>query len=276
MCHLYRILVKSYHKIQLEQIPYLSMIFFNDCMYISYWVLQYTKQFTSENEYKDLEDVTELLQATGLDVYKKQLTSQREGIRHLINQMNGLRNIGKTQFSNINVAIEQINDQLERLRQVWSDALPPSFYRTTLGSIIEFILSEMIKMVLEIDDISDKDSGYLNTFFGTIVLKVNRIFENATEKQLNEAIPSFERFKAVCNIMDMKLVDITREYTAFTNENIPAAVRKTKKNLRENTICDQHCLKALTKSEIIKLICSLFEDTPKRQQAIEAINDFST
>jgi centromere/kinetochore protein ZW10 len=125
MLDLFRAIVPVYHQNSIEEIPGLSMLFFNDCMYISHHLLTLGFQYQSKlpaplNKTATFVDLIPLFRQLGAKYYNLQMKKREQALLDFVKEAGGL---GKTnddeRFSFVEKVIRKLILGLTQLSKAW-------------------------------------------------------------------------------------------------------------------------------------------------------------
>jgi centromere/kinetochore protein ZW10 len=146
---------------------------------------------------------------------------------------------------------------LERLSSQWLGVLQEDFYGRMIGMLVENVLLEAMKPVLAADCITTTAASEIYRIFKIIQRSRSLLPDGSGNEREMVAIslenigsknmcPSYNKFCALTDILEFKLNDI--------------ANGQNRKRFADFTV-----------AEIVRLVTALFEDSPRRQTLLAAI-----
>ncbi|TPX72350.1 hypothetical protein SpCBS45565_g00434 [Spizellomyces sp. 'palustris'] len=255
MFDLFRAMVPVYDGSKLDTIPQLSMVFYNDCMYLAHECMtlgwRYREMLGGGSEITFI-DMVAPFRSLGDKYYKVQMETQRKNLLDCIESAGGFDVLAERRHEIVERAIKQVLYQLTHLSKVWKPVLSPSIYLLAMGGLIDFTMDRIITEIKYLIDIAEEESHKLNqllTKFHTSILPLLSHDSIPSEKiptLAGHCISQCEKFIQVTDILDLSFADIMERF-------------------RDGR------LKVLEKAELTGLIKALFADTPLRVKNLEEI-----
>lgn len=135
--------------------------------------------------------------------------------------------------------------QMDLLKNVWQTILPSDLYNKTMAGLLEVIISDVIKKVTLMEDISTTLSNELVDLFKNIDEKGQSLFEANTSALA--VVPSWQRMIHLQFILDASLIDITNSWKSG------------------------QISQSFKVEEVKRLIRALFQNTDRRANALSSI-----
>ncbi|KAK5101601.1 ribosome biogenesis protein ytm1 [Exophiala xenobiotica] len=234
--------------------PLSTLNLYNDALYLA--------QRLEENPdlLKALNADIQILTKFARQIYSSELSIQRQILTDLLDNAQGF--VGCTRQPNASVcetAVSSIVDYLRSLHAQWSSILSPSHLGQSIGSLLNTVMSKMIKEIEDMEDISEPESQKLLSFMAQIS-NLESLFTSPTanacplpdqEEHLQSSIAvyvsSFFRFRYLEQILESSLVEIRYLWE------------------------EQGLSVEFSAEEVVDLIRALFAESIHRRNAIHAI-----
>ncbi|PWN87846.1 hypothetical protein FA10DRAFT_262297 [Acaromyces ingoldii] len=253
---LHRALMPVSHADTLTNVPSLAMQFANDCLYIAKELAKIRQRLgLQSNRFQklvDLERQEKLTMLVGRRSFDAQMLIQEKALKDCLLDAQGFtRTHEKDRFAACQRCIKQVLFTLQQLSKAWKGILAPSTYLAAMGNLVDGLLSQVLHAIIGLDDISEEESEKLAELVRSLGA-VEGLFKEEEGSQGAQTVvaifvPSWFKASYLGEILTGSLIDI--EFLYF----------------------EADALVDYGKGEIVKLIKSLFADTPKRKRLIDKI-----
>lgn len=262
--HLFHDVVPTYHKENLQKLPQLAAIHFNNCMYIAHHLLTLGHQFRLRlapilcDGTTTFVDLVPGFRRLGTECFLAQMQAQK---RALLERLSSARNFSnmddEENYSAASKAVRQVLHQLKRLGIVWQDVLPVNIYCKAVGTLLNTAISEVIGRITALEDISTEDGDRLYSLCKTVMDEGPQVFAPLCEESKNKKyqeevpvyVPKWMPFKELMIILQASLQEIGDRWADGKG---PLAA-------------------AFSSSEVKALIRALFQNTERRAAALAKI-----
>ena len=222
------------HNESLRKFPLNCALGYNNCMYLAHECLEIcipTEKLPATLKQKPLTfaDIVPKLRQTGVEVFMGQMKQLKE---HFLTKLKtGLNQLDQ----NSHKCMEQVLQELTHIKSLWQDTLPLSNYRRSIGTILNFIVEELVHKVIVLEDISDNDSQEISVLFTTFQEKAPEVFvlENKKETTIYRHVKKWNRFKELIVILNSSMREIEDRWSCgkgplaneFTAEEIKRMIQ---------------------------------------------------
>ncbi|KAF9920529.1 Centromere/kinetochore protein zw10 [Linnemannia zychae] len=259
---LYRALMPVHHARSLTNVPALTILFYNDCMYIARELEKVPARLEDgipgmdEVEYDNSIPALKKLGKAWLDI---QVQKQREELMQSIDDANKFQDSSvENNFESYSRSMKQIVFVFKHLGKVWKPTLSPMAFYKVLGQLLDDVSKRVINDFENLGDISEKESHKLAALCG-ILFECEDQFDSAgplveaakgdaynDEDPIHFFVPSWEKFQLLTDILELSFAEIMTRFRAGQ-------------------------LHMFEEDELSGLICALFADTPLRKRNLEEI-----
>lgn len=253
---MYRAIMPSYHRPRYLSGPANSLIFRNDCLWLSNQ-LKSTISIKPECKHfdkltSDLKAASERLEELGKAWYELTMMHRVQMIQNLLDELDGFTGMsGNAKFQKeCDLAITQVIDLVGSFSSETRPVVDETLFLDMLGRIVDSILGRLIQDIEGLQDIGAEESHVIAVTLNSLAQLVAAFDlpgKDATESFVSELVPSWEKFWLVKDILEMNMRDIM---DAFRRG-------------------DLHMFK---KSELVGLLIALFADTELRESNIQEIS----
>ncbi|KAM0748203.1 hypothetical protein T439DRAFT_76171 [Meredithblackwellia eburnea MCA 4105] len=248
---LYRAIAPIQHAKLLETVPALGMQFANDADWISGEVDRTWQRLVKGKEQdlpqqgREVDRAVKKMKTLSGEWRSKQIAIQRAA---LMECLDGAHNFMYTsddnRFADCQRALAQIIHMFERLAQVWKPVMNPTLLYSTLGGLVNDVLSRVLTEIEDQIDISEEESIRLNklckTLHGLESLFTTDSFSIGAE------VPIWFKFVFLSEFLEASMADIL-------------------------FLFDHRHLVDFSIEEIARLVRALFADSPTRAKNLEHI-----
>ncbi|XP_070566782.1 centromere/kinetochore protein zw10 homolog [Ptychodera flava] len=259
MFELFCEVVPTYHKQNLQQLPQLSALHHNNCMYIAHHLLTLGHQYKTQLPFPLCEgaatmiDLVPIYRKLASDCFLAQMRSQRSQILESLSGAAGFAQLEEDENREKSTrAVNQVLYQLNRLSSVWRDVLPSTVYQKAISTLINMFLQEMISKIIILEDISVNDAHQLSSLMKNVTEKVPPLLklEESQERVAMELhVSQWTKFTELITVLEANLQEILDRWTDGKG---PLA-------------------HAMTANEVRNLIRALFQNTEKRAATLAKI-----
>ncbi|XP_039281552.1 centromere/kinetochore protein zw10 homolog isoform X2 [Nilaparvata lugens] len=220
-------IVPLHHKNLLETIPQQSAFFYNNCCYIAHRLATLGVQYRSllEDVAKDkMEaqkillfcDLVPTLQATGINVLKNQLNTQKKILIDIVRD-SGIVTLMEQSLDDsyefpksIEKAIRQCCRQIKLLQNVWQHVLNNDTYCKSIGYLCNEFVDELTERVCSFSDIAEDTAVDLVWVFNIIVEKITSVFEEPGE--IYQHVKQWSKFTELIKLLGSSLKEVEERW----------------------------------------------------------------
>ncbi|CAO3609848.1 unnamed protein product [Mucor hiemalis] len=252
---MFRAVMPSYHRPHYLSGPANSLIFRNDCL----WLSNHLKADIADKPVaqnfdglvKKLDVAAEKLGELGKAWYELTMMHRVQMIQTSLDRIDGFMGMAdSSKFQHdcdhtISQVIELVGSFSTETRPVVDETL----FLDMLGRIVDSVLVRLIHDIEELVDIGAEESHVIARTLNSLAQLVGAFdlpSKDASESFVSELVPSWEKFWLLKDILEMNMRDIMESF------------RKGNLHMFE-------------KSELVGLLCSLFADTELRSSNIQEI-----
>jgi len=218
---LFRAVVPLKNKDSLSEVPGMSAIFHNDCFYIAHHLLTLGHQFRHGLP-EDFQmaatfvDMVPVFQEMGEQCFLAMLRKQRQRLLESIASAEGFdATDNKEKYNKVGKAVDQVLHQLQRLSNVWKNALPVPVFERSMGMLLDTVLTGMMDEVRALEDIRETETHELNSLFMRVKEGIPPLFGvSSLEAIPQDHVKQATRFVQVGDIFEARLRDIVQQWKA--------------------------------------------------------------
>ncbi|XP_055594152.1 centromere/kinetochore protein zw10 [Uranotaenia lowii] len=239
----YTIEVTQNHEKLLLKIPQQTALFYNNCMYLSFWLQKNASKLNGNNSFMLIGSA---LRDHGSKTFNNQLQNQRSLL------LTSLEGFDVTECTmelgpEPQKAVRQCIRQLDLLKSVWQTVLPEAIYKTSIGGLLTTFCGEIIRRIFNLEDITTPIGSGLVGLIGIVKEKAPQLFKDSSD--IFVAVKNWTKLVQLQKLLDASLVEITEMWA------------EGKGPLTLNYKAD----------EIKHLIRALFQNTKHRQTCLASI-----
>ncbi|EDV29406.1 uncharacterized protein TRIADDRAFT_51689 [Trichoplax adhaerens] len=262
MFDLYLEVTPAYHKMNLETIPQLSALHYNNCMYVSHHLLTLGAEFRDHlppplsNGAATFVDIVPFLRSSGQQCLSQQLQRQEQIIKNCLNSTASWNEIAENNRSNdISQHLEQAFHQLNHLSRVWFDVLPIKLCMKLIEDLTNTLIVDVVNKIVQIEDISEDDGHLIHDLLELTKSKILELYsgiiknDDNLDQEISNHVSGWNKLSELALILAFNLKGIVERW-----------------NTPQSTLSA-----AFTAPEVHSLIRALFQNTKQRSTAINSI-----
>ena len=248
---LYRVVVPTYYEEDLRELPQMSALHYNNCMYLAHHLLTLGHQFRPKlpeplnRGAATFVDMVSPMRNLGEKCFEDQLRKQSHVLLDMLEGGGGLVDLNATLMEK---SIRQVCFQLRKLCRVWKDILPENIHKSALSTLLNISLNKFLADILKLEDISSDDSHSLHNLMGIFVEKSPEAIQISAE-EMPQTVNLWAKFLELRCIIDSSLQTIEDRW------------KEGKGPLAQEFSCN----------EIRGLIRALFQNTDRRASVLSKI-----
>ncbi|EDV95338.1 centromere/kinetochore protein zw10 isoform X1 [Drosophila grimshawi] len=231
--------VPKVHKKLLKSIPQQSALFYNNCMYLTHWVAQHTK-----DNIDGFPSLVKILQSTGNKHLRVQVSYQESILMDIMSsfEFENPHTLGTAPLR----LVRQCLRQLELLKNVWQQVLPENVYNNSFCELLQAFINELVQRVFSLRDISATMASELSDLIDVVLEKAPLLFHDKNDVVHVRSWLKLQQLKIMMNASLKEFSELWCDGVGPLTANYHAG-------------------------EIKHLIRALFQDTDRRAKAITQI-----
>lgn len=250
MFELFCIVVPTFHKRELQNLPQVAALHHNNCMYLAHHLLTLGHQFQSQLP-KPLTmasvtfvDLVPKLRRLGTECFMRCLQKQRDELIGCLKNARGFNGLSDNDtFDDAKRAINQLLHELQHLGRVWT-VLPPSVYYMSMGTLLNSAVTDIMSYITTLEDISADDASLLHTLLTTMAKRASNCFQPPVgdpdgKPELFKHVAKWLKFKELMLVLNAGLHDIADRWAdgkgPLAQEFTGAEVKQLVRALFQNT-----------------------------------------
>ncbi|KAF9184217.1 Centromere/kinetochore protein zw10 [Haplosporangium sp. Z 11] len=259
---LFRALMPVHHARTLTNVPALTMLFYNDCMYIARELEKVPARMEDGipgMEDVQYDDVIPALKALAKKWLGVQVRKQQDELMESIDEADGFQDSSQeNNYAACERSMKQVVLVFKHLGKAWKPTLSPITFYSVLGQLLDGAVRRVIKELEELTDISEKESHKLARLC-SVLFECEDQFDSAgpfvervkgdaynDEDPIHYFVPSWEKFQQLTDVLELSFAEIMTRFRAGQ-------------------------LHMFEEQELSNLVCALFADTPLRQHNLQEI-----
>lgn len=258
MVELFCAILPSYHKSEIAEVPRIAAVQHNNCMYLAHHLITLGHQFHRKlpaplnSEVVTFVDQMPFVRQLGEECFLVEMRKQcgfiAEGLR-LLGGFNDVSSNGKCE--EVRTGIQKSVIHITTLSQAYAEALPTEIHRKAVGTLLNSLVTEVVKSILALEDIAIDDTTELSSIIRLIVEKgpLALLLNSEETEQISTYCKSWEKLRELETVLNAGLQDIVDTWDYGSG---PLA---------------QH----FTGVEMRGLIKALFQNTERRATALSKI-----
>ncbi|KAI8814365.1 Centromere/kinetochore Zw10-domain-containing protein [Cladochytrium replicatum] len=181
---------------------------------------------TDADEATGFVDLMVALTKEAESVFSRVVTAQRENLRDILNEADGLSVSDDKRYAHVERILKQVVHQLKHLSSVWKPLLPKHMHLKSMSLLIRFVLQTTTEETLELNDIGDEETLRLNGLLSRLWDSCVEIFEFDVKGRVGEdrrrlatrvmtlavGMTVCARYRHVTDMLDSRFADIMERF----------------------------------------------------------------
>ncbi|XP_058455605.1 centromere/kinetochore protein zw10 isoform X2 [Malaya genurostris] len=230
--------IKNHEKL-LQKIPQQSALFHNNCMYLSFWLQKNGGKLGSNCSFML---VGNALRDQGSQTFQSQLLNQRTLLLQSLESF-ALLEATVELGAEPQKAVRQCIRQFDLLKSVWQTVLPENVYNSSIGGLVTTFCAELIKRILNLEDITASLGSGLVDVITIVREKVPLLFMDPAD--IITTVKNWTKLIQLHKILDASLVEIIELWGEgkgpltlnFKAEEIKKLIRALFQNTKHRQMC---------------------------------------
>ncbi|KAI3861493.1 hypothetical protein MKW98_000445 [Papaver atlanticum] len=256
---------------QLDNVTQIAALVHNDCLFLALEVLGLAFEYRPDfpnciKEQAVFVDIAARFHQMADDLLQKQIQLVCLNLEKAVDGADGFQNTHQLQqFESAKSSIDQVVFILEKVRSIWEPLFLQSNYKSSMSSVLDFVLSIITKDILLLDDMAAEETLQLQRLIYLTLENLSSVFESvisvnekedsqdvATPDLLDVLIPSLCKLRKLADLLDMSLKTIIASWE-----------------------CGELVSRGFTPSEVENFIKAIFTDSPLRKECLWKIESVS-
>ncbi|CAG0887331.1 unnamed protein product [Darwinula stevensoni] len=262
---LYLAVTPVFHKDHLETLPQIAAICHNNCMYLAHCLLSLGLEYESRVPHEIKTDAVTfidyvyVMQQMGSQVFLNQMKTQRQQLFDILRQHGGFTQLTQdaTIEPDVQKSMKQCLHLLSKLGNVWQEVLPCNVYHSSIGTLLNSVVEEVLSQVMSQEDIPASSSTHIVAILLMLIDNSPRLFQMEGEESMANAqglllknVSLWPRFKEALVILESDLATIVERWAQG-----------------KGPLADW-----FTPDEVKRLIRALFQNNDRRAAALAKIS----
>ncbi|EGC29240.1 hypothetical protein DICPUDRAFT_99889 [Dictyostelium purpureum] len=229
---LYHSIYLKFHFSKLDKVPSLASLFYNSCSFLSHSFLVLSMEFQSiinnnnNNNHNSKEfklytfiDFSPKFKKLGEDFFSKYIQEQLKWIlSFLTDYCNQLENTkDNNTYQKIQTNITNMNNELNRLSNIWKENFPREVYFELISKFSESIISTIIKMILKLQNIEMVETQRLSELILSLYPVFIKFFlfpgeSEDLHKNRMKLVKSWKKLWQIKMVLELPLKEIVALY----------------------------------------------------------------
>ena len=260
MVDLFCAVLSSHHSATIAELPRAAAVQHNNCMYLAHHLITLGHQFHSRlppplnTQTSTFIDQVPLVRGLGEECFLAEMRKQSACLLEFLKSFGTFTGVsGDSLRPLVRQALQRALLHTSKLSKVYLEVLPVGIHHKAMGSLLNVLVSEVVRMVLAMEDIAAADATELHASLNLVIDKGPSVLLLTTEEASTDSIASYcknwERLKQLAVVLNASLLEIVALWDSG-----------------KGTIA-----KEFTVGEARGLIKALFRNTERRAAALSKI-----
>lgn len=246
MVDLYCAVVPTHHKKDIATIPRAAAVHYNNGMYVTHFLIVVALQIHShlrpEIPYATFLDQIPIVRQLGEDAFQVELRKQRNSILGSLKACGDFSDVSsESKRDEVYRGVRQGLFQLTQLSRVYKEVLPAHLHKDAVGSLLDVLVSHVVKEIVALEDIVNADATELHEILAIILEKGPTImlFSDKQVKDIPTHCASWPKLQELSIVLNARLQEIVDRWASgkgsLAQQFKPVEVRRLIKALFSNT-----------------------------------------
>lgn len=260
MVDLFCAVMPSYHRKTLSDLPRMAAVQYNNCMYLAHHLITLGHQFHSKlppplnSQTTTFIDQVPLVRQLGEECFLTEIKKQSACILDFLKSFGGFSGVSHDQHREVvRHLLQGALLHINKLSKVYLEVLPTPMHHKAVGELLETLVSEIIQLILSMEDIAADDATELHSILNVVMEKGSPSLLLTTEESASESVATYcknwKKLKELAVVMNASLLKIVELWDSGKGQLA-----------REFSV-----------SEVRGLIKALFKNTERRAAALSKI-----
>lgn len=220
MVDLFCAVLPSYHSSAISELPRVAAVQHNNCMYLAHHLITLGHQFHSRlppplnQQSSTFVDYIPIVRQLGDECFSAEMRKQSACVLRYLKSFRSFSKVScDDQREIVWQAMQEAVLHISKLSKVYSDVLPTHMHCEAVGKLLDTCMSEVIRMVLAMEDITAADAAELHALLNMIVIKSSQVLlltqEDGESNSVSKWCESWKKLKCLSLVLDASLLDIT-------------------------------------------------------------------
>ena len=246
MVELFRAVIPTQHKRDIATIPMAAAVHYNNCMYVAHYLIvtsvQIQQHLKPHHSFATFVDQIPFVRQMGEDAFQQEMKKQRNSILGSLKEFCDFSDVsGENKRDEVYRGVRQGLFQITQLSRVYKEALPAHVHKDSVGSLLDSLVSHVVKGILALEDIVSADASELHEILDIILEKGPSIMQFSKEqaKDVSLYCASWIKLQDLAFILNARLYEIVDRWAqgkgSLAQHFKPVEVRTLIKALFTNT-----------------------------------------
>ena len=216
MIDLYCAVIPIFHKLDITSIPRAAAVHYNNAMYVTHYLIvvgpQIQSQLQLELAYTTFLDQIPIVRKMGEDAFQTELGKQRNSILSSLKSFGVFRDVSSdTKRDDVYRGVRQGLFQLAQLSPVYKEALPSHVHWNAVGSLLDSLVSCVVKGIVALEDIVSADASELHEILAIVIekgLSSVMLLDEQEAENLSGYCPSWPKLQELAVFLNARLQEI--------------------------------------------------------------------
>lgn len=219
MVDLFCAVLSSHHSAAIAELPRAAALQHNNCMYLAHHLITLGHQFHSRlppplnSQNSTFIDQVPLVRGLGEECFLAEMRKQSSCLLEFLKSFGTFTGVSSDLLRPVvRQSLQRALLHTSTLSKVYLEVLPTSIHHKAVGSLLNVLVSEVVRMVLSMEDIAAADATELHASLNLVIDKGPSVLLLTTEEASTDSIASYcknwERLKQLAVVLNASLLEI--------------------------------------------------------------------
>ena len=219
MVNLFCAVLFSYHNRAVSDLPRAAAVQHNNCMYLAHHLMTLGHQFYSRlpaplnAQTSTFVDQVPLVRSLGEECFLAEMKKQSACLLEFLKSIGSFNEVSSDLHRELaRQCLQRASLHLSKLSKVYLEVLPVTLHHKSVGALMNVLLSEIVAMVVSMQDIAVDDATELHAILCNLMDKIPSALLLTAEETASESVETYckawGKVKALAAVLNGSLPDI--------------------------------------------------------------------
>lgn len=220
MVDLFCAVLPTYHSSSISEFPRVAAVQHNNCMYLAHYLITLGHQFYSRlppplnQQSSTFVDYVPIVRKLGEECFSAEMKKQSACVLGYLKPFGSFAKVSSdNQREIVWQSMQAAVFQISKLSKIYYEVLPAHMHREAVGRVLDVFMSEVIRMVLSMEDITAADASELHALLNMVVSKASQVLlltqeEDDQTDSVSKSCKSWKKLRSLSVVLNASMLEI--------------------------------------------------------------------
>jgi centromere/kinetochore protein ZW10 len=218
MVDLFCAVLSSHHSAAIGELPRMAAVQHNNCMYLAHHLMTLGHQFHSRlppplnSQTTTFVDQVPLVRAMGVECFLAEMKKQQSCLLDFLKSFGSFSGVSRDSHRDIvRRSLQKALLHVSKLSKVYLEVLPINIHHKAVGSLLNILVSEVIRMIMSMEDMAADDATEIHALLSVVLEKAPKTLLLTSEEEVDSISTycnNWEKFQKLAVILNASLLEI--------------------------------------------------------------------